>query len=144
MADEKPSSTASNISTGSLTTWMNRNTITYLNVKQEVIVITKDKTELYLTKYIEKSSAKMAWITPLLLLLTLIWIPVTAKFQNTFKVSANTWQAICYILIIGCILWLIWTLKRAYEYSNINVDFILKKFIEESIVATEPVTLNKD
>lgn len=144
MDDEKPPSDGSNISTDSLTSWMNRNTTTYLNVKQEMIVITKDKAELCLSRYIEKSGAKMAWITPLLLLLTLIWIPVTTKFQDTFNISADTWQAICYILILGCIGWLIYTLVRAYKYYNVNVDFIIRKFLEGSIMTTEPVTLTKD
>jgi len=91
----------------------------YLNVKQNVIVITEDRLRLhllYVTKILDK---KYLWISPAGILITVILTLVTADFKK-FYLEKTTWQAIFIIIGLASFIFMVWCLCQLKKSENID------------------------
>lgn len=76
------------------------------NTSQEIIIITSDRLELVLERYLKNLERRKEWIAPLSLLITVVVTFSTATFKQAFF-SADTWSAIFFLVGLLSLLWLI-------------------------------------
>ena len=95
-----------------------------VNMDQEVIMITVDKAELCLMKYLKTIESRKEWITPLGVFLTIILTLVTTSFKD-FVLPADVWYS-CF-LMAGSLsfIWLGLSLYRRPQAKKID-DVILE------------------
>lgn len=94
----------------------------YLNVSQNVIVITEDKLRLELADSVKKMERKNVWIAPLGILITLSLSFVTTDFRD-FGLKASTWQAVFIIAAIIALGWLIISIIR--HTNSLTIDELI-------------------
>lgn len=73
---------------------LNSECVNYTNVSQGIIHITEDKLKVILLEYKEKNNQFYSWTTPLGIFASCLLTTITAKFECTWGIPANTWQAI--------------------------------------------------
>lgn len=84
----------------------------YENIKTDLIKITRDKLEIILLKYLDASTKRTSWITPISLFFTFLIALITTDFKTDLPfISADTLNA---IFIILCIASLIWAITEVY------------------------------
>jgi hypothetical protein len=79
----------------------------HLNVAQEYIMITEDKTYRCLSEWKERIEQRNSWIAPVSLLASLTMTFVTATFKDAMAVPKETWEAVFIISIVGSVLWVL-------------------------------------
>jgi hypothetical protein len=77
----------------------------HVNVAQEYIMITEDKTYRCLTEWQRNVQRRDSWIAPVSLLASLALTFVTATFRDAFGVPKETWQAVFLIGVAGSAIW---------------------------------------
>lgn len=112
---------------------LTKNSTVHTNLKQEVIVITVDRTKLILQEHLKKLDSAKGWLTPLAIFISLIVIPITSTFKNALTVPAETWQAIWYIAMGLDIIWLVKAMITAFKDRKITMEHIIKKLKDSSI-----------
>lgn len=76
------------------------------NVKQQIIVVPKDKAKLILKEYEEQQLGKVDWVSPLALMFTLLATLLTADFKEGFLgTEKGFWQAFFVIAFIASFIW---------------------------------------
>ncbi len=83
----------------------------HVNVGQEYIVITEDKTYRCLTEWQRNIRNRESWIAPVSLLGSLTLTFVTATFKDALGVPKASWEAVFILGIAGSALW---TLRAVY------------------------------
>ena len=103
------------------------------NIKSAHILITKDKIENILMKYINKLSIKSGWVTPLGLVLSLGLTFATANFKDFANISAATWQSVFLIGLILSFAWLMVAIARVIiNWNKSSLPSIIKEFEDGS------------
>jgi hypothetical protein len=104
------------------------------NVQQDLIVVTRDKVELCLTKHVKSMEQRHAWLLPFGVFFAAIGALATSSFHAALGLKAEMWNAI-YILIAvisGCLtVWLFW--KRGSAKTVHQVIDELKAKSDEAI-----------
>lgn len=77
----------------------------HVNVAQEYIMITEDKTYRCLSEWQRKVERKDSWIAPVSLLASLTLTFVTSTFRDALGFPKETWQAVFILGIAGSGLW---------------------------------------
>ncbi len=108
----------------------------YVNVRQEVIMVTLDKVHLCLNKHLSRINQKTIWHAPLAVLVTIVVTLITTTFQD-FVLSAATWRA---TFIISAALSIAWLCRSAWAASRISTSMedIVSELKANEI--TEPLT----
>ena len=94
--------------------------IVYQNIKQEGIVITRDKLEIVLMKTEKLISHKNGWQTPVSMFFTCLITILTTTF-NDWILSASVWYAIFVIVTVICAIWSLCELKTYYKNRKKDV-----------------------
>jgi hypothetical protein len=81
----------------------------HVNLAQDSILITEDRTYRCLYEWKSRIEAKDRWIAPLCLSVSLILTFVTATFHDAFNIAKEAWQA---VYIVGIVLSGIWTIRE--------------------------------
>lgn len=102
----------------------------HTNVSQEIIEITADKLTIILSNHLSCLERSREWHTPLSLLLTIVLVLITAKFETAIGVSADTWYA---IFIIGSGLCLLWLVSALFKISKVITVAELMKIIKNQV-----------
>lgn len=90
-----------------------------LNLSQSVIVTTEDKLRLRLHAYISLTEKTKEWIAPCSLLISLLLALISADFKD-FLLPSATWKAIFIISAILSLLWLLLSLRKAFNSRSID------------------------
>lgn len=99
----------------------------FSNLTEQVIITTEDKVKLCLQKHLKRAEKKHDWFAPAGILFAIITAFVTASFKD-FYFSAKTWEALFIICGILSSIWLLSTLKSAFDKIEIeNIIEELKK-----------------
>lgn len=117
---------------------MTEGMIVHKNVKQEILIVTREKVELCLMKNHKCLREKSDWKTPTGILIATITTLETATFQDAFF-EAPVWKAIFIIVSILSFGWLAVTLINLYKNRHKgSVDSIITELQIESFAAKNP------
>ena len=86
----------------------------HVNVTQTLIITTEDKLNLWLSGLQAVLDGRRQWIAPLGLVLSLTLALATTTFKD-FGLSADTWKAVFIMSDIGSGVWLLCTLRHAFN-----------------------------
>lgn len=76
------------------------------NVKQQIIVVPKDRAKLILKEFEEQQRGKVDWITPIALCFTILATLLTADFKDgLLGTEKGFWQAFFVISLFISIIW---------------------------------------
>jgi hypothetical protein len=107
----------------------------HVNVAQEYIMITEDKTYRCLNEWRKTVGQRDAWIAPISLLAPLVLAFVTADFKDAFGIPKDTWRA---IFMIGILLSGIWTaislLKVFRSSSGKSVEELIDQLKKGAVI----------
>lgn len=90
--------------------WTTRSEVS-INVRQRLIVVTEDKAHLCLQRNLDQMGRSRDWWTPAGIAISLLVTLVTTSFHD-FVFPAATWQAISVIVLVGSLVWLVYTLSH--------------------------------
>src|SRR4051812_44362170 len=82
------------------------------NVHQDLIVVTRDKVELCLTKHVKMMEQRKAWLVPFGVLLSAVVALATSTFHDSMGLKAEAWHAVFIVLGVisgGLTLYLLFT-----------------------------------
>lgn len=94
---------------------LNSECVNYTNISQGIITITEDKLKVILLEHKEKNNTFYSWTTPLGMFVSFLLATITANFENTWGIPANTWQAIFIICTIITAIWLVYAIVCAIK-----------------------------
>ncbi len=97
---------------------LNSGCVNYTNVSQGIIHITEDKLKVILLEHREKNNQYYSWTTPLGIFTSCLFATITAEFECTWGISANTWQAIFIICTLITAVWLLYAIICAIKGRN--------------------------
>lgn len=100
----------------------------HVNVAQEYIMITEDKTFRCLTEWRKNVEQRDAWIAPVSLLASLVLAFVTADFKDAFNVPKDTWRA---IFMIGIFMSAIWTLVALVRVAKTSTGKSVEELLDQ-------------
>lgn len=86
-----------------------------VNVGQEFITTTRDKTELALIRYDRALRSRDKWIAPLGVLLAVLPSLLGAQFGDFLGIKRAVWEAAYMLVALGSTLWLVQSLLAAYH-----------------------------
>jgi hypothetical protein len=115
--------------------------VSHVNVAPEFIVITEDKTRLYLMEWRERIESRGAWIAPLSLLLSLGFTFLTSTFHDALGFSQYFWQSFAMFCILASIGWLSRVLIRLYRSTGGSVDDLISKMKKGGATSQEVIDL---
>jgi len=91
---------------------------TYVNVVQECIVITEDRTYRCLKTWRNQIEARDRWIAPVCLFAGLALAFVTCTFNDTFGIPKDTWHAFFMFVIGASALWTLLEVSKKLRYRG--------------------------
>lgn len=94
-----------------------RKLVVHSAIAGEVILITMDKVELSLMKNRDCLTAKGEWVTPTVLLVTIVTTLGATVFRD-FLVSAATWQAVYLVAGAFALVWSCRSIWKAWRGRN--------------------------
>lgn len=98
------------------------------NTRQAVITVTEDKLRRYLTEFCVHAAIKMAWLTPLGILIAVVTTFGTTNFVNRWGLTADTWAAVFLMLGLGSIIWLFYSVYVAFRFwKKADVEHVLQR-----------------
>lgn len=100
----------------------------YLNVSQNLIVITEDKLRIHLSKSTKKMEKRGGWMAPLGIFVSLLLSILTADFKN-FGLESSTWEAMFIIGAVASFLWLAYALLQRLHVET--VDEVIERIKKE-------------
>ena len=105
----------------------------YGDLSQRVIITNEDRLENILIKNQKCLISKREWLTPAILLITLMAALSASDFKPFLGFTAEDWKAIFSVSSFICILWLIWCVIVAYRNRNKGtIDYIIKQLKTET------------
>ncbi len=107
----------------------------HMNIAQEFIITTTDKLKLCLLENRDVLKAKISWIAPFGILITLVTALVTADFKKTILgLTPHVWQSVFIISSILCFIWLIIALLRICRLRDKgDIESVVKKLKQNSL-----------
>lgn len=112
----------------------------HMNVAQEYIMITEDKTFRCLIEWKTKVENRRAWLTPLSLLASLTLTFVTATFRDAIGVPKESWQAVFIIGIGAAMIWTLASLWTAFKARGTqSVEELLDQLKKGAVVQRSAV-----
>lgn len=94
---------------------LNSECVNYTNVSQGIIHITEDKLKVILLEHKEKNNKFYSWTTPLGIFVSCLLTTITANFESSLGIPANTWQAIFIICTVITAIWLLCSIIHAVK-----------------------------
>lgn len=91
---------------------------THFQVRQEVIITTKDKIDLALRKALPKYATRTAWVAPASVLLSLVLALTTTTFQLTWGISPDAWKAAFAVGALVAAAWTVWGILRSIRHLS--------------------------
>ena len=91
----------------------------HVNTSQNVIYITEDRVRIHLITHLQRVEKKRSWVTPLMLLVTIIVVLLTSQFRD-LVLSAATWKAMFVMASLVSVVWLVYALKNARRSETID------------------------
>jgi len=88
------------------------------NVESDVIVITTDKLENILLRYLSRLRIRQSWATPLALFVTTFLAIVTANFTDALMFSGAFWKAVFGLGAVGASIWFGINIVRAFYFRR--------------------------
>ncbi len=111
------------------------------NVKQQIIVVSKDKAKLILREYESQQKGKVDWVSPIAIVITILTALFTADFKDeVFGLGKGFWQALFSIILLISVLWSIRNIYVAATQKCKSVDVV----VEELCDSSQNGTLNQD
>jgi hypothetical protein len=98
------------------------------NTKSDLIVITEDKLENLLLKFLEDYLKINSWITPLTLFITILTTFLTTNFKGFIGFSEHTWESVFVIVLLTS---LIQTIRSVYIHLRNRKRATLEYLIEK-------------
>jgi hypothetical protein len=92
--------------------------VVHSNLSQQIVLTSEDKLRLSLTKHLSRMEKRRAWITPLGILLTIVIVFPTTRFQ-AFLLSAQTWEAVFRDIVKCCGSAFIVCVSRAHTVNGL-------------------------
>jgi len=113
----------------------------HVNVAQESIMITEDKTYRCLNKWSKNVERQDSWIAPVSLLASLTLTFVTSSFdKDAFGISRYTWHAVFLIAIVFAAIWTIRALwLRWQSRDRKTVEDLIQELKNGAIVECRSV-----
>lgn len=97
---------------------LNSECVNYNNVSQGLIHITEDKLKVILLEHRDKNSQFYSWTTPFGIFVSCLLATITSNFENTWEISASTWEAIFIMCTVGTGVWSICAGIKAFKYRK--------------------------
>lgn len=98
------------------------------NVKQQIIVVPKDRAKLILKEYEEQQKGKVDWVSPIALVITILATLLTADFKDqVFGLDKGIWQGLFIWLLILSICWCIYRIYLAATQKCKSVDEVVEE-----------------
>ena len=111
---------------------------TYINTRQEVIVITMDRAELCLMRYMSKLEQRRGWIAPLGLLIPVMAALLTSDFRASYGLDAATWHALFILVAVVAAGWLLLAGWRAFR-SPVTIADLLAELVKVPVAPSTPI-----
>jgi len=92
----------------------------YDNTQSNVIRITDDKLKVILLENKDAIEKKSNFLTPLILLITLVLTFCTNDFKDFLTISKESWQGFYMFCILGSIVWLIIEIKKKKKVLTVK------------------------
>jgi hypothetical protein len=107
------------------------------NVKQQIIVVPKDKARLVLKEYEAQQKGKVDWISPIALVVTILATLFTADFKDEFfGLEKGFWQAFFTIGLIISAIWCVRNIIIAATQKCKSADVVVEELCEEKLIAS--------
>lgn len=101
------------------------------NVKQQIIVVPKDKATLILKEYGEQQRGKVDWVSPIALVITILTTLFTADFKDTFcGFEKGFLQAFFIFALIGSLYWCFRNIYVAATQRCKSVDIVVEELYD--------------
>ena len=97
---------------------LNSECVNYNNVSQGLIHITEDKLKVILLEHRDKNSQFYSWTTPFGIFVSCLLATITSNFENTWEISASTWEAIFILCTVGTGVWSICAGIKAFKHRK--------------------------
>jgi len=98
------------------------------NVKQQIIVVPKDRAKLILKEYEEQQKGKVDWVSPIALVITILATLLTADFKDkVFGLDKGIWQGLFIWLLILSICWCVYRIYIAATQKCKSVDEVVEE-----------------
>ena len=98
------------------------------NVRQQIIVVPKDRAKLILKEYEEQLKGKVDWKSPLAIVITLLGTLLTAEFKNGIMgFDKEFWHALFIIAFIASCVWAIRAIILAMQQKCKSVDAVVEE-----------------
>jgi len=139
-----PATVKGNIVADALQREMFQVTAVHLNVAQEFIMITEDKSYRCLREWKDNIESRNAWIAPVTLAASLVLTFVTATFRDALGVSKDTWQAVFIIGIVLAAIWSVREITRIAKKKTPTIEELISELKKGAVVqrtTTESVAL---
>ena len=104
----------------------------HINLTQDVIITTEDRLRGLLRDYEDCLSVKDRWWTPASVLITLVFVLSTSNFHDALGIPQATWQAICIICTVLCVIWLIKTGFQAFSARK-SIENVITDIKKDSV-----------
>jgi hypothetical protein len=105
--------------------------VVYANTQQEVIVVTKDKLNLCLSRSVDRMVQRDRWLVPLGILVPLILTVATSGFTKRFGISGAEWETVFVMLIIFTIVWLAFAIRG--RSNAVTVESIVEELAKNPV-----------
>ena len=90
------------------------------NTGQTLIEITEDKLRLVLVQHLGVVESKRRWHVPFSILIALVSVSLTSDFRDVWGIGKATWQALFMFATVASIVWLVVTLRFAFEQATLD------------------------
>ena len=98
------------------------------NVKQQIIVVPKDRAKLILKEYEEQQKGKIDWISPIALVITIFTTLFTADFKDkVFGLDKGIWQGLFIWLFFLSALWCLYRIYMAATQKCKSLDDVVEE-----------------
>lgn len=86
----------------------------------------------WLEKNKKRLENKSAWRTPFGIFISLGFLRVTSTFNNVFGLNSEIWKVICFAVIVGVFIWLIYSIYLSIKAKSI--DAMIDELKDEDLV----------
>lgn len=103
------------------------------NVKQQIIVVPKDKAKLILKEYEAQQRGKIDWVSPVALVITILTALLTADFKETIPgLEKGFWQALFVLVLLTSICWSIRNIYVAATQKCKSIETVVEELCDNA------------
>ena len=93
-----------------------------------VFVTNRSKIELVLSKYEEAVQARIAWVQPLILLITAVPVLLAADFSQGFLFSGRIWRDIYQFIAVAAVAWGIKAMYNLFiKWGKADREYVIQE-----------------